>query len=117
MNKCNSIEAIDKTDLSEQTKFRLDEISKIENYFIEEINQRKSCNKKLSKYIAAFDYIEKILIVLSATIGGVTIISFTTIVDAPVGIESASFTLICSLSTGIIKKFLNITRKKKEKGW
>ena len=33
MNKSNSIEAIDKTDLSEQTKFRLDEISKIENYF------------------------------------------------------------------------------------
>ena len=48
MNKSNSIEAIDKTDLSEQTKFRLDEISKIENYFIEEINQRKSYSKKLS---------------------------------------------------------------------
>ena len=66
MNKSNSIEAIDKTDLSEQTKFRLDEISKIENYFIEEINQRKSCSKKLNKYVAAFDYIDKILIVLSA---------------------------------------------------
>ena len=47
MNKCNSIEAIDKRKLSGQTKFRLDEISKIENYFIEEINQRKSCGKKL----------------------------------------------------------------------
>ena len=47
MNKCNAIEAIDKTDLSEQTKFRLDEISKIENYFIKEINQRKSCSKTL----------------------------------------------------------------------
>ena len=45
MNKSNSIEAIDKTDLSEQTKFRLVEISKIENYCIEEINQRKSCSK------------------------------------------------------------------------
>ena len=59
MNKSNSIEAIDKTDLSEKTKFRLDEISKIENYFIEEINQRKSCCKKLSKYVAAFNYIDK----------------------------------------------------------
>ena len=48
MNKSNSIGAIDKTDLSEQTKFRLDEISKIENYFIEEINQRKSCSQKLN---------------------------------------------------------------------
>ena len=41
MNKCNSIEAIDKVNLSEQTKFRLDEISKIDDYFIEEIIQRK----------------------------------------------------------------------------
>ena len=41
MNKRNSIGAIDKTDLSKQTIFRLDEISKTENYFIQEINQRK----------------------------------------------------------------------------
>ena len=59
MNKWNSMEAADKTNLSEQTKLRLDEISKIENYFIEEINQRKSCNKKLSKYIDAFDYMRR----------------------------------------------------------
>ena len=115
MNKSNSIEAIDRTDLSEQTKFRLDEISKIENYFIEEINQRKSCSKKLSKYVAVFDYIDQALIVLSATSGGVSIISFTSIVAAPVGIASASFTLFFSLTTGITKKLLNITRKKKKK--
>ena len=115
MNKCNSIKAIDKTNLSSQTKFRLDEISKIENCFIEEINQRKSCSKKLSKYVAAFDYIDKILIVLSATTGEVSICSFTSIVGATVRIASASFTLIFSLSAGIIKKLLNITRKKKRK--
>ena len=44
-----------------------------------------------------------------------SIISFTTIVGAPVGIASASFTLIFSLTTEIIKKLLNITRKKKKK--
>ena len=115
MNKNNSLETIDKTNLSEQTKFRLDEISKIENYFIKEINQRKSCTKKLSKYITAFDCVNKILMVLSATTGGVSIISFTTIVGALVGIASASFTLTFSLSTGIIKKLLNISRKKKRK--
>ena len=105
MNKSNSIGAIDKTDLSEQTKFRLDEISKIENYFIEEINQRKSCSQKLSKYVAIFDYIDKTLTVLSATTGGVSIISFTSIIGAPVGIATASFTLIFSLTTGIIKNY------------
>ena len=86
MNKSNSIEPIDKTNLTEQRKIRLDEISEIENFFIEEINQRKSCSKKLSKYVAAFDYIVQALIVLSATTGGVLIISFTSIVGAPVGI-------------------------------
>ena len=42
MNKINSIGAINRTNLSEQSKFQLDEISRIENYFIEESNQRKS---------------------------------------------------------------------------
>ena len=90
MNKSNSIEAIDRTDLSEQTKFRLDEISKIENYFIKEINQRKSCSEKLSKYIAVFYFIDQDLIVLSATSGGVSITSFKSIVGAPVGTASAN---------------------------
>ena len=113
MDECNSIE-IDKTNLTDQTKFRLNEISYTENYFVKEINQRKLCLKKLSKYVAAFDYIDKILIVLSATSGGVSIISFTSIIGAPVGIASASFTLIFSLTTGIIKKLLSITRKTKK---
>ena len=91
--KDNSLETIDKTVLSEQTKFRLSEIIGIENYFYQEINQRKSCSKKLSKYVAVFDYIDKALIVLSATSGEVSIISFTSIAGAPVGIVSASLTL------------------------
>ena len=40
MNKSNSIKAIVKTNLSEQTKFWLCEIIGIENYFYQEINQR-----------------------------------------------------------------------------
>ena len=115
MNESNSIEAIDKTNLTNQVKLRLDEISKIENYFIEEINQRKSCSKKLSKYVAVFNYIDQALIVLSATSGEVSITLFTSIVRAPVGIASASLTLLFSLATGIVKKLLNITRKKERK--
>ena len=115
MNKSNSIGAIDKTDLSEPTKFQLDKISKIENYFIKEINQRKSCSRKLNKYVTTFDYIDKILIVLSATSIGVSVISFTSIIRASVGLASASLILIFSLPIGIVKKLLNITRNKKKK--
>ena len=114
MNESNSIEEIGRTKLTELIKIRTDKITEIENYFHEEINQRKSCSKKLSKYVAAFDYIDKILIVLSATTGGVSICSFASCVGTPVGIASASFTLIFSL-TGIVKKLLSITRNKKKK--
>ena len=48
---------IDKTNLTDQTKYRLNETTKIKNYFKQEINQRKTCSKKLSKYVATFDYI------------------------------------------------------------
>ena len=71
--------------------------------------------KKLSKYVAAFDYIDNILIVLSATNDGACIISSISVVGAPIGIAGASFTLIFSLTTGIIKKLLSITRNKKNK--
>ena len=106
---------IHKTNLTDQTKYRLNEISKIENYFNSEVSQRKSCIKKLSKYITTFDYIDKVLIVLIATSGGVPIISLTSVVGTPVGIASAILTLIFSLTKGIIKKLLSITRSKKKK--
>ena len=109
------MDEINKLNLSEQTKFRLDEMSKTEKYFIEEINQRKSYSQKFKKYIIAFDYMDKILVVLSATTGGVSIISFSSVIGAPAGIARASFTLIFSLATGIVKKLLDITRKKRKK--
>ena len=101
---------INKINLSEQTKFRLSEIIGIGNYFHQEINQRK-----LRKYVTAFDYIDKVLIALSAASGGVSIVSFASIVGAHVGIASVSFTLIFSLTTGIVKKLQNITKTKKKK--
>ena len=120
MNKSNSIETLINTHsnlnaipLSDQTKIRLDEINKIKDYFNSEIQERTAMSKKkLSKYIAAFDYIDKILVVFSTTSGGISIISFTSVIGVPVGIISASFTLIFSLTTGIIKKLLQITRNK-----
>ena len=104
-----------RANLEENTRFRLSEIIGTENYFHEEINQKKSCSKKLSKYVTACDYINKILIVLRATSGQICIISSASVVRGPVGIASGSFTLLFSLTTGIIKKLLNIKRNKKKK--
>ena len=93
----------------------MNEITKTENYFNSEINQRKLSSRKLSKYVAAFDYIDKVLIVLNAAIGGVCIFLSVSFVGAPIEIAGASFTLIFSLTTGIIKKLLSITRSKQKK--
>ena len=68
-----------------------------------------------SKYIAIFDYFGKTLIVLSATSGGISITSFASIIRAPVGIASSSFTLIFSLTTGIIKKIIENNKKIKRR--
>ena len=59
MNESNSVETIDRTNLTNQTKLKLNEISKIENYLNQEIKKRKLNIKKLSKYVTAFDYIDK----------------------------------------------------------
>ena len=112
MNKLNSIET--HSNLNDQTKFRLSEINKIKDYFHSKIQERKSMIKKLSKYIAAFYYIDKTLIVLSATDGGISIISFTSVIGIPAGIASASFTLVFSLTTGI-KKIATSSKEKKRK--
>ena len=49
--------------LDDLTKFKLNEIDKIKDYFNSEITERKLASKKLIKYVAAFDYVDKILIV------------------------------------------------------
>ena len=96
---------IDQTKLSGQRKFRLDEIKKIENYFNSEINQRKLCSKKLSKYVTTFNYMDKIWIILNTRTEGLCIISHATVVGAPVEIANARFTVVFSLAIGIIKNY------------
>ena len=114
--ECNSIEhnSIETSHLNNQ-QFRLDKISEIEDYFIAEIKERQLMSKKLSKYILFFDYFDKSLIVLSVTSGGVSIVSFATVIGIPIGIKIASLSLVFSLCTCLVKKLLKATRDKKKK--
>ena len=61
-----------------ETYFRLNKINKIKNYLMAKILKRETLSKTLSKYVAAFDYLDKILLLLPATSGGVPITSFVT---------------------------------------
>ena len=103
------------SELNNLTKFRLDEINKIKDYLNAEIKERKDIVKKISKYIVAFDYAEKRFITLSTSCGALSIVSYAAVVGIPVGIAGASLTVTFTLTTGVVKKILNITRKKKKK--
>ena len=97
------------------TKFRLDEINKMKDHLNSEIKEKKDIIKKISKYIVAFDYADKVFITLSASFGTLSIASYATVVGIPAGIGGASLTLIFTVRTGVVKTLLNITRKKKKK--
>ena len=101
--------------ISNDQQFRLNKINEIKDYFVAEIKERELMSKRLSKYIASIDYFDKPLIVLSTTTGSISTASFATVIGAPVGIVSASFSLAFSISTGTIKKLLKATRNKKKK--
>ena len=113
MSKANRVNEI--SELKDLTKFRLDEINKIKYYLNSEIKERKDIIKKISKYIVAFDYADKLFITLSVSFGTLSIASHATVVGIPVGIARASLTLIFAVTTGVVKKLLNIMRKKKKK--
>ena len=120
MVECNSHEAHNiypnlSATLSNEQQFRLNKINEIKDYFVAEIKERELMSKRLSKYIASFDYFDKSLIVLSVTTGSISIASFATVIRAPVGLVSPSFSLAFSISTRIIKKLLKTARNKKKK--
>ena len=112
---CKANRANEISELKDLTKYRLDEINKIKDYFNAEIKERKDIIKKISKYIVAFDYADKLFITLSASFGNLSIASHATVVGIPIGIAGASLTLILTIATRVVKKLLNITRKKKKK--
>ena len=47
--------------LNDQQLFRLNKTNEIKNYFVAEIKERELMSKRLSKYIASFDYFDKSL--------------------------------------------------------
>ena len=94
---------------------RINKINEIKDYFIAEIKERELMSKRLSKYIASFEYLDKSLIVLSVATSSISIASFVTVIGTPVGIMSASCSLAFSITTGFVKKFLKTIRNKKKK--
>ena len=94
-----------KTSSLDNQQFRLNKINEIKDYFIAEIKEGELMSKKLSRYIASFDYFDKSVIVLSAASGSISIVSFATVIGTPVGIASANLSLTFLASTGLVKNY------------
>ena len=118
MAECNSVERNSyethniysnlNVSLNDQQQFRLKKINEIKDYFVAEIKERELISKGVSKYITSFDYFDRSLMILSGTTGSISIASFLTANEAPVGMVTASLAFL--ISTGMIKKLLKTTR-------
>ena len=93
MAKCNSHNIYPNLNAtpSNEWQFRLNKINKIKDYFIDEIRERQLMSKRLSKYIASFDYFDKSLVVLSSTTGSISIAPFATVIGVPVRNDECKF--------------------------
>ena len=72
-------------------------------------------SKILNKCIAAFDYVDQTLLVLSAASGVVSITSFASDIGASVRRASASISLVFSLCNRIVKQSLKTMTRKRNK--
>ena len=125
MDECNSVKHdfhkttniypnLNANILSEQ-QFKLDKISEIKDYFLEEIGERELIGKNINKFITSLDYFDKSLNVSSILSGSISIASFATVIGAPAGIIGASCGFTFSITSGFVKKFLKTIRNKKKK--
>ena len=103
MVECNSHETPNIYPNLNEQQFRLNKINEIKDYFVAEIKERELMSKRISKYIASFDYFVKPLIVLLVTTGSISIASFATVIGTPVGMACATFSLPFLIFTGIVK--------------
>ena len=106
-----SPETINLEDLSNYT---LNEISKIKDYFNEEMQYPQSLTNKLSKYLTIFDYSNKILSVVLTVFSGTNIFSNAKNKQL-LGLITSVFSLLFSLSFGIIIKLKQETKLRKKK--
>ena len=98
-------------ELADINNYRLNEINKTKDYFNVEINERRNIIKKLNKYLVTLNYLDRIFITLSASFGTLSVASHATVVGIPVGVAGASLTLIFTISTGVNKSLLQLTKK------
>ena len=101
--------------LEDQSNYRLSEISKIKNYFNDEIQYQQSLTNKLSKYLTVFGYSNKILAVVLTVFSSTNIFAHVKGKKKLLGLITSAFSLLFSLSFGIVIKLKQETKLRKKK--
>ena len=114
-NSLNAKHSLKTITLNEQNNYRLIEIGKIKYYFNQEIQYQQNLTSKLSKYLICLDYLDKISIVFLTVFSGTNIFTHVKGKKLLLGLFSSVFSLVSSLSSGIIKKLHQETKLRKKK--
>ena len=105
--------SLETTKLEDQSNYRLSEISKIKDYFNDEIQYQQSLTNKLSKYLTIFDILNKILTVVLTVFSGTNIFAHVKGKKKLLGLSTSVFSLLFSLPFGITKKLQQETKLRK----
>ena len=106
--------SLETINLEDQRNYRLNEISKIKDYYNEEMQYQRFLTDKLSKYLTIFDYSNKILTVVLTVFSGTNIFSNAKNQQL-LGLITSIFSLLFSLPFGIIIKLQQETKLRKKK--
>ena len=90
--------SLETINLEDQSNYRLREISKIKDYFNEEVQYQQFLTSKLSKYLTILDYVNKILIVVLTVFSGTNIFTHVKGHKQLLGLITSIFSLLFSLS-------------------
>ena len=83
-------------------EFRLRKINEMRNYLFDEIKHNDSMSRKYKRTCSYLNYVEHLLILVSAITGCVSISAFASLIDIPVGITSSVAAInICAIIAGI----------------
>ena len=93
---------LEKINFEDQTNYRLNQISKIKDYFNKEIEYQQSLTNKLNKYLTIFHILSKIITVFLTVFSSTNIFAHNKKKKKLLGLISSIFSLLFSLSFGII---------------
>ena len=99
----------------EPQPYRLNKLSEIEAYFLNEIEVREQIARKMKQFNTITGIVDTGLIISSVITGGISITAFASGVGLPVGISLSGTSLLLSPATAITRKSFKIFTVNQEK--